>query len=149
METEGELDSNSFEEEYELTLSLEDPSLFDDITDVKYEDAANEILILNPIKVYRDSWIDENGNLQHTNFYTKFNPCVEGPYTHLKHHAIQNMDKPNRETLNAYFAAIYEQYFPLLNEGIDGNSFVKESQKLQSLNVVDFVAYRKKRTFNS
>ena len=39
-----------------------------------------DYLFLNPIKVFRDSWIDQDG-YSCQNYFIEWNPCMDGPYT--------------------------------------------------------------------
>ena len=143
------------EQEDELDLELVDEDGDEIDFDIADTAAHNDLLFLNPIKVYRDSWIDEQGDFQHTNYFLEWNPCIDGPFTHINKSNITSINKPNAETLVEYLKAVYKLYYPLLGEMTDGNQSVLASDRSNlkglfgatqlQLNVIDFRAYQLRR----
>lgn len=113
----------------------------------------NSILFLNPIRIYRDTWVDPNsGDMKHTNYFVDFNPCIDGPYVPIYKHSIASINPPNDETLVAYLKAVYKIYFPLLSSEVtDGSVSSSDSKapmvilKVSPKNIIDFTSYLKKR----
>ena len=140
-------------EEDELELELVDDDGNEIEFDIEETPVHSDLLFLNPIKVYRDAWIDELGEFKHTNYFLEWNPCIDGPYTHINKTNIISMNKPNAETLVNYLRAIYQLYYPLLadlpeatNLSIIGERInLNEDAVLFPKNIIDFTSYHAKR----
>lgn len=98
----------------------------------------NDLLFLNPIKVARHEWIDENGEYQYIERFIEWNPCIDGPYTHINRNNIVSMNRPNDETLVQYLKTVYQLYYPHIND-------IPAKEKSGKKNVIDFRVYHTKR----
>lgn len=142
-----------FDDEDEIILELDDDLKKDFENDLTRDD-PDDLIFLNPIRIVRDRWVDENGNFEHKHYFIEWNPCIEGPYTHINKNKILAINTPNAETLVEYLKAIYNQYYPLLDElqksggNITGSKINLENLKIttpQTINVINFFAYKSKR----
>jgi hypothetical protein len=147
------------EEELEIEIEYLDSDGAEISSDeVLYHPEDHSTLFLNPVKIIRDTWINPDGEMKHTNYFIEYNPCIEGPYIPIQNHSIKTINPPNNETLICYLKALYKIYYPLLSEIPDGNlSVISQTLKLNhshlsvstSKNVVDFTSYLKKRQSGS
>jgi len=111
-----------------------------------FDNVSTDYLFLNPIKVFRESWIDNEGYACQ-NYFIEWNPCIDGPYTYINPATVISMNKPNHETLTSYLNAVHDQYYPLLMSAVDGVGKIPEDQKLviddnlKGNNIIDFNKY--------
>lgn len=126
----------------------------DEYFTIEMDDEFNDILFLNPIKVYRDVGFTEDGNYYSASYFTEWNPHTEGPYTHISKNNIVSMNSPNEETLNRYIVSVYQEYYPMIDSLLTGDIDFPTDVKLQSpksigeinhLNIIDFESYYLKR----
>lgn len=118
---------------------------------VEFVNEENDLLFLNPIRVHREHFINEDGMLGHTNYFTEWNPCIDGPFTNINKNQITSINRASPEALVNYLKAIYQIYYPLLDEIPDGDLTIidnilpkKESSIMK--NVVDFKKYQTRRS---
>lgn len=139
-------------EEGELVIEFTDK----DGNEYEVEGASpDDLLFLNPIKIHRENWIDPAGIYIYTNHFVEWNPCLDGPYTHINKDNIVSMNRPNAETMLNYLKAVYELYYPLINEISEdklhelqsriNDKFKKNPGLVGPNNVIDFKWYRSKR----
>ena len=133
-------DSN---EELDIELILDE--------ELDFDEDSPDLLFLNPVKIYRETFMDEDGRFQHQNFFLEYNPCIDGPYTHINKNSVISSNRPNEDTLYNYLKTIYYLYYELLedlpvatNLTLTDNS--KTKLKIQTTisvtnNVIDFHRY--------
>jgi hypothetical protein len=101
-----------------------------------FEDIYGESLIINPIKILRDSWINEDG-YNASYYFVEWNPFSDSPYVALKEIMVISKVYPNEDTLRSYLYSLRDQYYP--NEAILVEDNVQISTKSKSENnVIDF-----------
>ena len=135
-------------------LSPDNIQLDDAYSTIIDPDSAQTILFLNPIKIYRDLWVDDESNMQHKDYFMDFNPCIDGPFIPIYKNSITTKNPPNGETLIRYLKALYQLYYPLLSETPLGNITAfsephnipaKLKGKSVHKNIIQFTPYLKKR----
>lgn len=123
------IDSNASVQEIED--SLLDPNLY----------------FISPIKIVRDSWIDDEGNYNSNNFFVEWNPCIDGSLAHINPTAIIGMNKPTDECVFAYLKALQDLYYGGGTiGGMVGEIQIIEEEiiKKPTENIIDFQKYHKK-----
>src|ERR1035437_1532567 len=103
---------------------------------------SSDLLFLNPIKIFRDTFQDETGEFHHQNFFLEWNPCIDGPYTTITKTAVVSCNKPNDATRLEYLKTIYKLYYSVLDE--IPQTKIATNLKLKPVitsNVIDFKLY--------
>lgn len=157
--SEGNDNNNNDEYGDSPELILEENDLFtfeeDNLDNDFTRDDPDDIIFLNPIRIMRDEWVDDEGNFHSKAFFVEWNSCIEGPYTHINKNKITAINSPNSETLLEYLKSVYNQYYPLLDELRHNGVVFKEATNLETIdsesikksptNVISFSPYKKKR----
>ena len=118
--------------------------LFDSSVDSEISECGiiNSLLFLNPIKIIKEIFIDENNENINVEGYEEWNSSIEGPFTHIYINSILSQNVPNEKTLNNYLKSIHTLYCSEMinDEDVDVIS-IKDKKK----NVSDFNKYHLKR----
>lgn len=133
----------------EQLIENADSNTQDDI--MEFVEEENNLLFLNPIRIHRTLLVDDEGEMKTNNYFTEWNPHIDGPFTHISKVSITAMNKPNESSLVYYLQSIYHIYYPILDEIPDGNLNMlgdilplKERVSIPK-NIISFEDYHSKR----
>lgn len=135
--------NNGIEMMGELQQDLIDVELIDEDDELTFTiepEESDTYLFLNPIKIFRDSWIDNDGNHNYNNYYLEWNPCIDGPYTPISKYSITSINIPNELAMIGYLDAVYKEYYPALI-GEEVKMIMEKIVIVESKNIIDFSTY--------
>jgi hypothetical protein len=73
---------------------------------------TKDYIFYNPIKVIRDTFIDDDGCYNSHNFLVSWNPCIQNDFIFVKPSSVVSISKPNKLTMSLYLDSIKENYYP-------------------------------------
>lgn len=103
------------------------------------------LIIFEPIKILRETTINEDGDYNFQQYFIEWNPCMKEPFIVLNSPSIMTSTEPNQESIACYLETVYNKYFPELSLELDVSTKAETIQSSEKkTNIIDFNDWKSK-----